>query len=79
MENTSIPYIAFETELSRMERVHKRLIIALIIAIIGIIISNGIWLYSWCQYDYSSEVVEVESRDGGNANYIGKTGDINNG
>lgn len=54
------------------ERHIKRLVIALIVAIIMICISNLAWLYLWNSYEYvgDSQAVTVDS-DGGNANYIG--------
>lgn len=74
-----IPYIVYEQSETRHERTVKRLILALIIAIILMFASNGLWLYCWMQYDYSTESsVEVESEDG-NANYIGNNGVISNG
>lgn len=79
----SIPYIAYESEMVRNERHIKRLIIALIVAVTAIFLSNAAWLFAWCQYDYSSSseetVIEIDSTDGGNANYIGNDGDIYNG
>ena len=75
----TIPYIAFEGELARQERYIKRLAVVLAISVVLIFISNALWLYAWCQYDYSSEDVTVNSDGGGNANYIGRNGDINNG
>jgi hypothetical protein len=79
----NIPYIVYEATQARSERTIKKLTIALVISIILMFATNAIWLYAWCQYDYSSDetvtTVEQDSKDGGNANYIGKNGDINNG
>ena len=71
-----VPYIVHEAAVSRMERTNKRLIIALIIAIL----LNVAWLIAWTSYDYASEesTVEVDARDG-IANYIGGIGSIQNG
>jgi len=75
-----VPYLVFEGQMARNERTAKRLIIALIIAIILIFASNLAWLYAWCQYDYTSETRSVEIDSGeGIANYIGNDGDITNG
>lgn len=78
-----VPYIAFESMMARYERHTKRLIIALVMVIILLFASNAIWLYAWCQYDYSDETTDATSIDldatDGNANYIGNDGDINNG
>ena len=79
MENKTIPYYAFDCVMAMVDRITKRYIIALIICILLLVVSNGAWLYAWMQYDYVSETVEVDSDDGGNANYIGHDGDINNG
>lgn len=76
-----IPYIVHEAAEAKSERTIKRLIIALILSILLIFASNAIWLYTWCQYDYSSEETSYVDVDGknGNANYIGNNGEINNG
>lgn len=77
-----IPYVVHEGSLARMERIIKRLVLALIITIILLFASNAIWLYAWMQYDYSSsestETVTIDGKDG-IANYIGNDGDITNG
>lgn len=77
----TVPYSALESAQIRNERTIKRFIIALILAILMIFASNGIWLYAWCQYDYTSETSETVNVDGkdGVANYIGNNGDISNG
>lgn len=74
----NVPYLVYETAQARSERNNKRLLIALVIAIGLLFASNAIWLWVWMQYDYTSEEIIVDSADGGNANYIGRNGDINN-
>lgn len=73
-----VPYLVFEGQMARNERTIKRLIIALIIAVILIFATNMAWLYAWNLYDYSTETVEIDSGEG-IANYIGNDGEINNG
>lgn len=75
----SVPYVAYESALARQDRHIKHLFIALIVAIVAIFVSNGIWLAAWMSYDYVSDTVTVDGWDGGNANYIGNDGDIYNG
>lgn len=84
----SVPYIVFESEQVRSERSNKRLLIALVISVVLIFVSNLLWLYAWSQYDYISEAttVAIEGDGDGNANYVGNNtnyigndGDINNG
>ena len=79
-EPLTIPYSAHESTVARFERTVKRLIIALIVAVLLMFASNLAWLYAWNQYDYSSEErnIEVDAKDG-IANYIGGIGDIING
>lgn len=79
MEHRDVSYLVYEATQVRNERTIKRLIIALIVAVVLIFVSNAIWLYAWMQYDYTGEEIIVDSNDGGNANYIGHDGDINNG
>lgn len=75
----TIPYIVHEAEMARYERREKRHIIAIIVAVAALFLSNLIWLWCWMQYDYSVETITVDSKDGGNASYIGQDGDIYNG
>lgn len=72
---------AFEAVMAMTERQIKRLTIALVVAILGIVISNMAWLYCWTRYDYTGESIDVsaEAESGGNASYIGTRGMIING
>ena len=84
MENENkVPYAAYEGLQVRHERTVKRLIIAIIVTVILMFASNMAWLYAWQSYDYESEEtvvsVDQDTKDGGNANFIGNNGDINNG
>lgn len=78
MERNDIPYIAFEAEMARHERTIKRLLIALVVSVALIFVSNIAWLWFFNQFDYATETVTQEL-DSGNANYIGADGTINNG
>lgn len=85
MENKSIvvPYIVHESAQARAERTTKRLIVALIIAVVMVFASNAAWLWAWMQYDYVSdstttETITVDGKDGA-ANYASNGGSIING
>lgn len=54
MAHRDVPYLVYEATQARNERTIKRVVIALIIAIILIFVSNAIWLWAWTQYDYVS-------------------------
>lgn len=74
-----IPYYVHEGTVSRFERMIKKLVVALMVAIILVFASNAIWLYAWLQYDYAGiENVDVNG-ESGVANYIGNDGNITNG
>lgn len=79
LQDRSVPYIVFESTVARFERTIKRLVIAIITAIIILFVSNMAWLYAWNLYDYESANIVVDGESKGNANYIGASGVINNG
>lgn len=70
-EKNVVPYIVHEGVLARMERQLKRLFIVVIILIAALILSNGAWLYSWLQYDYSSGTEIWAEQDGRGINVVG--------
>ena len=76
-----VPYIVYESAQARSERHIRRLVIALVIAIVLIFASNAVWVYAWCQYDYVGEdteiVTTVDSEGDGIANYTGNNGGVN--
>ena len=75
--NLTVPYIVHESAQARHERITKRLIIALIIAIALIFISNAAWLWAWLQYDYVSETTETTyTQDGEGVNIIGDSNEV---
>lgn len=84
MAALTIPFVVYESAQTRMEWTIKRLIIALIIAVILIFTSNAAWLYCWMQYDYIGEEAETETtyqQDGEGLNNIntGAQGEPSNG
>lgn len=77
-ESGPVPYIVHESAMARNERTNKRLVVALIVAIVLMFVSNAFWLRAWMSYDYTGDETVVEALDGV-ANYIGNSGDIVNG
>lgn len=55
-----IPYIVYESAEAKAERTQKRLIIAIVICVIMLALSNIFWLYEWSQYDYSGMETSIE-------------------
>lgn len=78
-EKITVPYIVYESSMARAERQHKRLWIALIVAVVMIVVTNIAWLYVWNSYEYAGDTSEISVEGEGNANYIGNDGDITNG
>ena len=79
-DNIIMSRIAFERMQSKDERNDKWRNLTIIILIVLLVVTNAMWLVAWNQYDYVEDyTVDVDSDDGGNANYIGNDGDIYNG
>lgn len=78
MANKDIPYIVFESEMTRMERVNRRLWILAIILVAIIVITNALWIWYESQFQYFETEVIQENEDGYNS-FIGEDGDIYNG
>lgn len=69
MDDRKVPMYIFEGVTARFERVNKRLVISLIIAIILLFLSNLAWLWYMNQYDFISEEITY-SQDGQGFNNI---------
>ena len=79
----TIPYFVHEGDMDRMDRTNKRLVVALILSIVLLFVSNGIWLLAWSQYDYETTdeetVTTTYSQDGTGTNIMGNHNEVNNG
>ena len=74
-----IPYIVHESAMARMERQLKRLWITILVLIVLLVGTNGIWIWYESQFeDVVTTEVTQENSDGYN-NYIGNDRDIVNG
>ena len=75
-EKTTVPYIAYEGTLARMERVIKGLVIALIVAFALLFASNAIWIFCMAA-DKERGNIRIDGRDGNASyNYIHKANAI---
>lgn len=70
-EQMTVPYIVYESSMARAERQHKRLWIALIVAVVMIVLSNVAWLYVWNSYEYVGDSSVSYEQDGEGVNIIG--------
>lgn len=81
-DNIVMSRYAFERMQAKDEKNDRWRNIIIITLIILLVVTNAMWLVAWNQYDYvdSEEYsVDLDSGEGGNANYIGNDGDIYNG
>ena len=74
MIDKTVPYIVYESSQARNERTIKRLIIALIMTILLLFLSNAIWIHEWD----SEEIVYTQDGRGLNSINFGSQGDLNN-
>lgn len=68
--NHYISQIAHEADMARMERINKRLWIALLVVIVLLVATNAAWIYYESQFeDVVTETVtqETDAKDGGTA------------
>lgn len=71
-----IPYIAHESAMARMERIIRRLWIAVLVLIAALLATNGAWAYYESQFtDEVQEVTQDVDTGNGNATVTG-IGDI---
>ena len=75
----AVPYIVHESAMVRAERGAKRLWAVVILLIILLVGSNGVWLWYESQFEtVATTEITQENADGYN-NYVGNDGDIING
>lgn len=73
-----IPFFVHEADMARLERTNKRLFIVVLVLILSLIGTNLAWIKyenSFQVAETTTETVEVDATDGGNA--IGIIGDDN--
>lgn len=79
-ENIIISRYAFERMQAKDERNDRWRNITIIVLVVLLVVTNLMWLVAWNQYDYvDGYSVEMDTGDGGDANYIGNDGDISYG
>ena len=74
--NNSIPQYFYEDTCARFERSHKRMFIALVVAVALLFASNMLWLWAWTQYEYVGETTTY-TQDGEGVNIIGDDNGVN--
>ena len=72
----TVPYIVHEGMMARAERTAKRLWITILLLIVLLVGTNGMWI--WYESQFEDVAISQENEDGYN-NFIGNDGDIFNG
>lgn len=67
---------AFERMQAKDERNDRFRNVTIIVLIVLLVVTNAMWLIAWNQYDYVDYAVDMDTGEGGDANYIGNDGDI---
>ena len=75
----NVPYIVHEAAMARNERNVKRLVIALVVAIVLAFATNVGWLIYESQFEVVQDTTITQENENGYNNYIGNDGDINYG
>lgn len=75
-----VSYIAFEGEMTRMERVNHRLFILCLALLVALLVTNIGWIYYESQWEYvqttENTSYEADASEGGNA-IINGDGEVN--
>lgn len=77
-EQVMIPYVVYESMLSKEDTQQKRMVYIIILLIVLLLVTNVIWLVAWNQYDYVDDYSIDAEQDGSGVNIVGG-GDINYG
>lgn len=73
-----VSYLVYESSQTRSDRIIHKLIVALLVSVALLFVSNALWLWAWTSYEYLGEEVNVSTRDGVTS-FVGNDGVINNG
>lgn len=63
-QKETVSYLVYESSQTRADRIIHRLIMALLVTVGLLFISNAIWLYAFTQFEYISDEVTVTNTDG---------------
>lgn len=72
-----VPYIVYESEMARLERIIKRQFCLIIVALIFLVGTNLYWI--WYEQQFIDEVTVTQENGDGYNNYVDGNGSITNG
>ena len=71
-----VPYIVFESEMARLERIIKKQFVLIVVAVVFLVGTNACWL--WYENQFIDEVTVTQENDDGYNNYVDGDGTITN-
>lgn len=72
-----VPYIVYESEMARLERIIKRQFVLIIASLFFLVGTNLYWI--WYESQFIDEVTVTQENSDGYNNYVDGNGSINNG
>lgn len=72
-----VPYIVYESEMARLERIIKRQFVLIIASLVFLVGTNLYWI--WYENQFIDEVTVTQENSDGYNNYVDGNGSINNG
>ena len=64
----TVSFLVYESSQTRLDRIINKLVIALVISVALLFISNALWLWIWSQNDTSQSTI---TQDGSGTNIVG--------
>ena len=71
-----VPYIVFESEMARLERIIKKQFVLIIVSLCFLVGTNACW--AWYESQFIDEVTVTQENDDGYNNYVDGDGTITN-
>ena len=65
-----VPYIVYESEMTRLERIIRRQFILIIVTLCFLVGTNAVWLWYESQFEDYTESVEIEAEQDGDYNFV---------
>lgn len=69
----TVSYLVYESSQTRLDRIIHKLVVALIVSVTLLFISNALWLYVWSHFDYNSSTI---NQGGNGINIVGDENDV---
>ena len=64
----TVSFLVYESSQTRLDRIINKLVIALVLSVALLFISNALWLWVWSQNDTSQSTI---TQDGSGTNIVG--------